>query len=120
MAGVDALHDHHTWVPPQPPGQLPIANIDSIHAGRTMLKEAIGEPPGRCTDICGHHSAHIEAKCLQGSFQLQATSTDITEPLLNGKYCVTGHPRAGFVDHLTVHKDLSSHDHAAGSFAALR
>jgi hypothetical protein len=55
-----------------------MAHIHAHHFGRAMLQQAVGETAGALTHVQATQTIHLHARGLQGPFELETATRDIT------------------------------------------
>ena len=71
MTCIGSFHYDHTVVRTEFPCQLPVADVDGIHAPCACLQEAVGKPPGRRAEVDAGPVRGIQREGIQGGFELQ-------------------------------------------------
>jgi len=118
-SGVLAFHEHHPRIVPQPPVQLPVADIDRINPVGAVLQQAVGESAGRGPDVGAHPSGRLQPELLEGRLQLLTTPGDEAGGGDHFDCRVRGHPGRGLQHELSLQPHLAGHDHPLGEGAAL-
>ena len=72
--GIRLLPHDHPWIAPQLPGQLAVAYVDRIDAGRAMGEQDVGEAARRRADIGADAVRDREAEMRKAVRQLQAAA----------------------------------------------
>ena len=109
VARVRLLHHDDAPVGAQPGVELAVPHVHRVHAHRAALEQALGESPGRGTDVEAHPPARDDAKGVEDGRQLVSAAA---HELLLGRH-VDGrriHERARLVRALAVDLHVPGHD----------
>jgi hypothetical protein len=70
------------------------------------LKQAVGKPPSRSSDIEANHIRHIHLKKIESGFEFVASSADIFLFANDSHGRIRMDQGSGFIDHPLVDQDL--------------
>ena len=85
-----------------------IPDVNGVDALGSPLQEAVGETPGRTTDVKRDQTAWLDGERVEGGRQFFSGPTDKGGGTFDLKACVTGDEPGRFVNDHTVH------EHATG------
>lgn len=117
VADVHPFHDNDARVLPNLPRQLPVADVDGIHARRTALKQNVGEPAGRGADVRTNTPTDCNGKSVERRRQLESTPADVWQRLPQLEEDVFRHWSSGLGDHPARYLHFAGKDEGAGAFA---
>ncbi len=110
VADVGPVHHRDPWILSDPPGQLPISNIDRDHGRNARLQQAVGKSAGRRPNIDGGASLHLQCvEVVQGTSKLETSARDISQDRapLESNLSVLSDERTRLVDRLIIRHDLA-------------
>ena len=90
------IEDVNARILPQACVQRAAANVHRVDEARSMLKQAVGEPPRRGTHVHAYTVAHTEPKMCEGCLELQASAADVFLRCQQVKLEVGRHLHPGF------------------------
>ena|SRR5215831_8602222 len=108
MARVDAFTDSNSRIVSKLPVELARADIESVDARGSMLKEAIREAARGCADVKAHHAAGIDGPVRKRRLQLETAAADVLKLFRDLDLNVIGYHVPGLI------RALSAHPHTAG------
>jgi hypothetical protein len=79
-ADVPTIVNMHAVVCSELPRQLPIANVHRVHCRDSALQQTVGEAAGRCPNIHGPASDHVETagrEAIERAAELHATARHV-------------------------------------------
>src|SRR5258708_17978960 len=76
VADVGALQHHHALILAQPPGELPVSDVDSVDEAGAPLQQGVGEPTCRGAGVEAHPAADIDTEVVQGAVKLLPSPAD--------------------------------------------
>jgi hypothetical protein len=71
------LDDHHTFVIPELPVQLPVANVERDDAKGSALQQYIGKSTSRCADIKALAPADLDVKRVECMSELESAAASV-------------------------------------------
>src|SRR5438128_853208 len=119
MPRVHLFADDDTSVGPQFPIELIGADIDCIHPHSTALQQAISESASRSTNVDADLASGVDAKVIEGCFELQPTAADVAELLSQLNRSIANNCLSRLLRLLPVDRDLAGEDERLRLLAGL-
>ncbi len=117
QAGVLVLMQNDARVCLELPIDLGCSNVDAMDAGGTVLEKAVGEAAGGGADVDGDAAGGVNLELLESPFEFEAAAADVAKLFEEFDGCVSGDGRAGLVDLLSIHQNLTGEDEGFAAFS---
>ena len=119
MAGVDSLVHDHARIVAQLPVELSMADIEGVHAGGSVLQQAIGEAAGGCAEVQADLAGRIDFEMLQRGLQLEAAPANESRAREDFDAAGCGHALAGLLRFAVIDQNLAGHDEGLRFFPGI-
>src|SRR2546428_9730969 len=87
-----------------------MTNVHRVNFRRTMVKEAIGESPRRCTDIECDLAPDVDLEKIESALQFQRASTRIARAFRDPDRCIRLNQLGRFSDRAIPDSHFTGHD----------
>ncbi len=108
IPGVRFFEQSYARILPQLEIHLAISGVDGYDACGPVLKQTVGESPGRCADIHADSSGYINFPVVESAFEFQSATTSVLQVLPQQSNNTFGFDLdSGLCNFLIVHQDFA-------------